>query len=132
VHRDPYHNLFCQSTLFALSSPTSIPASTFAPTLWDRNQADEVGRAVVGEKHVRVFPPNAADDLYISTDPLQRNTSLITTSAPDLKRFPRYEQALQDSWEATVGPGDVLFLPKGLFHSVRSLSKSVSVNEWFL
>jgi hypothetical protein len=81
---------------------------------------------------VRVFPLDAADDLYISTDPLQRNTSLITTSSPDLKRFPRYERALKHSWEATVGPGDVLFLPKGLFHSVRSLSKSVSVNEWFL
>ncbi|EJD54548.1 Clavaminate synthase-like protein [Auricularia subglabra TFB-10046 SS5] len=99
LHRDPYHNLFCQ---------------------------------IAGQKHVRFFPPSCAEQLYLLTDPFHKNTSSITSPSPDRSQFPRYYHALKDSWEVTVSPGDTLFLPKGYYHSVEGLSKSVSVNSWFL
>jgi hypothetical protein len=83
-------------------------------------------------KYVRIFPPSASEDLYLSTDPLQRNTSLMPSPNPDLSRFPRFSSALADSWEVTVNAGEVLFIPRGFFHSVQSLTKSVSVNSWFM
>lgn len=88
--------------------------------------------SVVGTKHIRVFPPSSSEDLYISTDPLQRNTSLIPSPEPDPARFPRFHSALEKSWEVAIHPGEVLFIPRGFYHSVQSLTKSVSVNSWFL
>jgi hypothetical protein len=87
---------------------------------------------VIGQKRVSIYPPTASEDLYISTDPLQRNTSLIPSPTPDLRRFPRFEKAEANSWKVDVQPGEVLFIPRGFFHSVQSLTKSVSVNSWFL
>ncbi|KAJ1619721.1 hypothetical protein T492DRAFT_889889 [Pavlovales sp. CCMP2436] len=49
-------------------------------------------------------------------------------SAPDLKRFPLFASA--EYLELLLAPGDVLFLPQGHWHYVRSLSTSVSVNFW--
>lgn len=99
VHRDPYHNLFCQ---------------------------------IVGKKHVRLFAPDAAPNLYLSDDPLQKNTSTLESSSPDPVRYPSYIAALADSWQVVVRPGDMLFIPKGFYHSVEGLTKTVSVNTWFL
>ena len=31
----------------------------------------------------------------------------------------------------TAGPGDVLFIPRSVWHYVRSLTTSCSVNFWF-
>ncbi len=38
-----------------------------------------------------------------------------------------------EGFEATVGPMDALFIPKGWWHSIRSVGKDVnaSVNWWF-
>ena len=33
--------------------------------------------------------------------------------------------------EGVLGPGDMLFIPKSVWHYVRSLTTSVSVNFWF-
>jgi hypothetical protein len=87
---------------------------------------------VVGHKHVSIYPPSASEDLYISTDPLQRNTSLLPSPTPDPGRFPRFARAQAVAWEADVRAGEVLFIPRGFFHSVRSVTRSVSVNSWFL
>ncbi|EIN06544.1 Clavaminate synthase-like protein [Punctularia strigosozonata HHB-11173 SS5] len=99
IHRDPYHNLFCQ---------------------------------VVGIKQISVFPPSASAQLYLSPSHLQRNTSVIPCPNPDPEAYPLFYSALKDSWQVTVQPGEILFIPRGFYHSVQSLSKSISVNSWFL
>lgn len=88
--------------------------------------------AVVGRKRVCVYPTSAAEDLYLATDALQRNTSLVPSPAPDAARFPRFARAQAAGWTADVAPGEVLFIPRGFFHSVQGLTTSVSVNSWFL
>ncbi len=53
-------------------------------------------------------------------------TSLHKTSADDLAAFAATEGAKY----ARLGPGDVLFLPKGWFHAVIALTPSVSVTTF--
>jgi hypothetical protein len=47
---------------------------------------------------------------------------------PDLKRFPLFAQA--HIIGVDLGPGDMLYLPEGWFHHVRSLELSLSINFW--
>jgi hypothetical protein len=50
-------------------------------------------------------------------------------SEPDFQRYPR--ASATTPMEVTVGPGDVLFIPSGTLHQVRSLSFSISFNiDW--
>lgn len=48
---------------------------------------------------------------------------------PDLEQFPRFAEAQYR--EVLLRPGDALFMPQGLWHYVRSLTTSVSINYWF-
>jgi hypothetical protein len=47
---------------------------------------------------------------------------------PDLQRFPLFAQA--HIIKVDLGPGDMLYLPEGWFHHVRSLELSLSINFW--
>jgi hypothetical protein len=47
---------------------------------------------------------------------------------PDLTRFPLFAQA--HIIKVDLGPGDMLYLPEGWFHHVRSLTLSLSINFW--
>src|SRR4029077_1058107 len=47
----------------------------------------------------------------------------------DPERFPRFGSA--SVLDCVVGPGDVLFIPRGWWHYLRSESPSISINHWF-
>ena len=53
----------------------------------------------------------------------------VRIEAPDLARHPRFARAR--CTEAVLGPGEMLFIPAGTWHYVRSLTPSLSVNFWF-
>ena len=44
-------------------------------------------------------------------------------------KFPLLAQA--EYSEAILGPGDALYMPAGVWHYVRSLETSLSINYWF-
>jgi hypothetical protein len=50
----------------------------------------------------------------------------LNPEAPDLNRFPSYVAA--QPIEVVVNPGDVLYMPPGTLHMVRSLDASISFN----
>ena len=51
---------------------------------------------------------------------------------PDaVARIARLELRARSVVEGVLAPGDMLFLPKSVWHYVRSLTTSVSVNFWF-
>lgn len=55
--------------------------------------------------------------------------SEVDLAAPDLARHPRLLEV--PFFHAVVEPGDVVFIPRGCWHDLRSLTASVSVNVWF-
>jgi hypothetical protein len=71
--------------------------------------------------------PAAAADAAATTG--QENVSAVDVEAPDLGRFPLFAHATPH--EAVLGPGDMLYIPRGWWHYVRSLTPSMSINFWF-
>jgi ribosomal protein L16 Arg81 hydroxylase len=56
--------------------------------------------------------------------------SAVDVEAPDAaEHFPAFANA--KPFDTVLGPGDVLFIPRGWWHYVRSLTPSFSVNFWF-
>lgn len=119
IHRDPYHNLFCQGGSFPVSW-SNIRSYQFA--------------AVVGYKRFYIFPPKARPYLDIQTDS-RGNTSRLRTKISCLHSdLPvPLARAMEMGMRADLGPGDTLFLPEGWFHAVESLGMhtSISINHWF-
>lgn len=104
LHRDPYENLFAQ---------------------------------VVGRKRIHLFAPELAQYLYINTSGPQRNTSAIISEQELLnpsedRSLLSFALASEQAFVAELGPGDVLYIPRGWYHCVQSLSTSASVNFWYL
>jgi len=99
------------------------------------DEHDNLLAQVAGFKYLRLCVPSNKELLYAVPHP--RATpgnplnwfSPVDAEAPDLERHPR---AAEVPWlDVTLGPGDLLFIPKGYWHYVRALSTSISVNFWF-
>jgi hypothetical protein len=102
------------------------PAGTVTPLHADYD--DNIFVQVWGAKRIFLAPPHHDEFLY----PREANALLFGSpfdpEAPDFERFPLARQAALV--ECTVGPGDLLYVPAGWFHQVRSLTFSLSSNRW--
>jgi hypothetical protein len=63
------------------------------------------------------------------TTTAQGNISAVDAESPDAAAHPLALDATPH--DALLGPGDVLFIPKGWWHAVRALTPSFSLNFWF-
>jgi len=104
------------------------PAGTAAPLHNDPHH--NLFAQVVGRKRFRLFPSSQLANMYLpSTLPNQNNFSPVDIDDPDLERFPLFRDAT--CYEATVQPGEVLFLPRNWGHSVVSLDDAISLTNWW-
>jgi hypothetical protein len=80
-----------------------------------------------GEKHVVLLPWAQSRAAY----PFPNNlvNSQVDLAEPNLERFPRLRKAIL--YAGTIQPGDILFMPRGCWHDIRSRTPSVSLNHWF-
>ena len=85
---------------------------------------------VTGTKFVALFLPSETPNLYPSNMPMMENTSTVDLDVPDLDKFPKLKELT--GYYAIIGPGDSLYIPKGVWHYVRSLEESFSVSFWWL
>lgn len=107
---------------------------------------------VVGHKEVWVAPPicrpirtrtaaglQTADSTEKSNDADARAESSVTdtlmSNTSDVDVFGTDEvvasQVRSAAFRSVLGPGDLLYLPPGWWHSLRSLTRSASVSTWF-
>ncbi|MEP6706789.1 MAG: cupin-like domain-containing protein [Pyrinomonadaceae bacterium] len=84
---------------------------------------------VKGRKHFTLFAPRDGSSLYpFSMFSRYSYLSRVDILQPDLREFPKFEQAKPVSF--TLEPGEVLYLPAFWWHQVQSLETSISIS-WF-
>ncbi|KAF8078066.1 hypothetical protein FPV67DRAFT_1463986 [Lyophyllum atratum] len=112
AHTDPYYNLFVQ---------------------------------VVGRKTVWLAPPkltpfmypySSADAFHNSAANLAEhsmsNTSRVDVFSTKTEEFPNFANAVvPEAMTAVLEPGDLLYIPPGWWHAMRSEETSFSVSFWF-
>lgn len=76
-----------------------------------------------GEKRFTVFPRGQEDLLY--PDPNNPWKSQVDFFNPDYNKHPKFKDATPISF--TVGPGETLYIPFGMWHSAYSLTPTLSV-----
>eukprot|EP00474_Spongospora_subterranea_P010763 CRZ11221.1 hypothetical protein [Spongospora subterranea] len=81
---------------------------------------------VVGRKYIRLYDDEHRGEI-LSGDELDSNTSSIDLTDPNRNG----EFSKVPFLEGVLKPGDLLFIPKGMWHYVESLSTSFSVNFWW-
>ncbi|KAG9304751.1 hypothetical protein G9A89_003925 [Geosiphon pyriformis] len=85
---------------------------------------------VVGKKYIRLYGPEETPNVYpFAQDNFLKNTSQVDIESPDYSQFPKFPSA--HYVECVLSPGELLYIPPGWWHYVRSLSVSFSVSFWF-
>ncbi|HYD25171.1 MAG TPA: cupin-like domain-containing protein [Croceibacterium sp.] len=96
---------------------------------------ENVACNVAGRRRFTVFPPDQLANLYpgpFEHTPAGTPVSMVDPAAPDLERFPRFAEAWRHAAQATLEPGDALYIPYMWWHGVDSLDPlSVLVNYWW-
>jgi hypothetical protein len=82
-----------------------------------------------GRKRITLFAPKDTARLYPFRTKAY-NMSQVNIDKPDLQRFPKLAEA--QSYEAEIGPGDMLYIPPYWWHQVYSLELGISANYWWM
>ncbi|AIY39367.1 JmjC domain protein [Collimonas arenae] len=102
------------------------PSGTVTPLHCDYD--DNVFAQIWGSKRIFLSPPHHDEFLY----PREANAILFGSpfdpEAPDFEQFPLARQAAMI--ECIMQPGELLYVPAGWYHQVRSLTFSLSANRW--
>ena len=89
---------------------------------------DNILAQLSGRKRLLLVAPSQTRYMYKSRKFDQGTTlSQVDADRPDLDRFPLYAKATPI--EVILHPGQMLFIPRGWWHQVRSLDKSISVSN---
>ena len=124
LHTDPHHNILAQVTgkkYIRLYSPTQTPL------LYPRSQTENGD--VVDMSNTSSVDVGSAMRLLEDRREYDDICDLEGERGEFESRFPRFQEAV--FVEAVLGAGECLFVPKGWWHYVRSLSPSFSVSFWW-
>lgn len=129
---------------FAENNALSLLSRGVAPRIWISNRSIvaphfdtnyNIACVVSGRRQFTVFPPDQAENLYIGpllTTPGGPPISTVDIRSPDLEKHPRYAHALDHARQATLEPGDAIYIPVLWWHAVETLDPlGVLVNYWW-
>jgi hypothetical protein len=96
---------------------------------------ENIGVCLAGRRRFTLFPPEQLPNLYpgpFELTPAGTPVSMVDPDAPDLERYPRFADAWNHASQATLEPGDALYLPYAWWHGVEALEPvSILVNYWW-
>ena len=96
---------------------------------------ENVACNVAGRRRFTLFPPDQLANLYpgpLEHPPAGTPVSMVDAARPHLERYPRFAEAWRHASQATLEPGDALYIPYMWWHGVESLEPvSVLVNYWW-
>jgi hypothetical protein len=129
---------------FAADNAIDLAGPSAVPRIWVGNAvtvtthydiSENIACVVGGRRRFTFFPPDQIRNLYVG--PIHftlagQPVSMVSLEEPDLKRYPRFEQALAAAQTAELEPGDAVYIPYFWWHHVKSLeSVNVLVNYWW-
>lgn len=101
------------------------PAGTI--TGLHKDDSNNLLAQLYGRKKVILFSPKNDPFVYPSRKyDYGARLSYVDAEAPDLERYPLFRRAQAE--EVVLNPGELLFIPIGWWHQVRSLEPSISVS----
>lgn len=129
-----------------LREHNSLPMEDFNATvrIWIGNRTtvaahydalDNVACVCAGRRRFTLFPPEQLANLYVGPidfTPAGQAISLVDLNNPDLNKYPRFAEALEQAQTAELEPGDAIFIPSMWWHHVQGLeSLNILVNYWW-
>jgi hypothetical protein len=106
---------------------------TTAATHYDIS--NNMASCLIGRRRFTLFPPSAGANLYpgpLDPTPAGQVVSMVDLRSPDLDRYPRFADALEQAEVAELEPGDVLIYPALWWHNVEALDAfNVMINYWW-
>lgn len=104
------------------------PAGIVTLAHYDRH--DNLHVQIKGRKRWTLFSPADSDRLYRGFPQLSSPIfSPVDVEQPDTRKFPMFCNA--QPLRVELEPGDVLFVPSGWWHHVRTVETSISLNYWW-
>lgn len=99
------------------------------------DMSHNIACCAVGRRRFTLFPPDQVGNLYpgpLEPTPGGQPVSMVDLANPDMKRYPRFSQALASAQIAEMEPGDLLFYPALWWHQVEALdSFNALINFWW-
>ena len=129
---------------FRAHNDVQLPADDALASFWLGNRTrvsahydfpDNLACVVCGERRFTLFPPDQVGNLYVG--PLDRTPSgqaisLVDFAAPDLKRHPKFAEAMGHGQSAVLRPGDAVFIPSMWWHHIESTAPfNLLINYWW-
>jgi lysine-specific demethylase 8 len=123
---DVEFSIFSQHKLKNTVAAWIGPAGTV--TGYHIDWGDNVFAQVCGRKEIRLVAPKDSRYMYPCNRFDQGTTSSeVDVDHYDAERHPLFRKAIE--YRIVLQPGDMLFIPRGWWHYVRSLDKSISVSN---
>lgn len=136
AHTDPHHNILVQVVgqkyvrLFAPSETSRLypfgEVNGISMSNTSRVDVGEAMRLFEGWEEWEKLKPKPE---VMQRDPIELYDDIESLQEDFLVDFPDFPKVKYV--EGIIGPGDCLYIPKGWFHYVRSLSPSISVSFWW-
>jgi hypothetical protein len=96
---------------------------------------ENIACVIGGRRRFTLFPPDQIANLYmgpVDYTPSGTPISMAPIKDPDLARYPRLAEALRNSAQAELEPGDALYIPYAWWHHVESLTSfNALLNYWW-
>jgi ribosomal protein L16 Arg81 hydroxylase len=126
LEKDVDLSIFAQHKVKNATKGWIGPAGTV--TGYHIDWGDNVLAQICGRKEVRLVSPKDTPYMYPSNRFDQgTRPSEVNVDRYDPERFPLFKKAKEH--RIILQPGDMLFIPRGWWHYVRSLDKSISVSN---
>ena len=96
---------------------------------------ENIACCVAGRRRFTLFPPGQIANLYpgpLELTPAGTPVSMVDPLNPDLGAYPRFAEAWAEASQATLEPGDAIYIPYLWWHGVESLGPlNVLINYWW-